>query len=166
MAPRTLKDRLERVPECVPLIKDAGDPVVAGLLLALLLAAIVCLIEANDIFPSDHEARTHVIQAVGGIVVLLGAYFTANRLAFQRSQQRAEILSKLLDQIGSDNRAIRIGAIRLIERVVLELPRHRAAAVERRIYEQAIRDALETLREREDCDQTTARAISDVLNTV
>src|SRR5947209_14320651 len=109
----TAKQRFENIPGRSRWIGEAADPVVAGSLLLLAAAAAVCVALANHIFHGDPEARSHVIQIAGGVVVLLGAYFTAQQLVVQRAQRRGEMLSKLLDQLASKDPATQIGAIRL-----------------------------------------------------
>jgi hypothetical protein len=161
---KTFKERLEEIPTHLPLIANASDPVVAAALWLVFLAATAGLIWAHRILPSDHEARTHIIQIAGGIVVLFGSYFAANRLAVQRSQQRAEMLRKLLDHLGSSRPAVRVGAVRLMESLALEPPANRVAAGETQGQLRAIHDALTALRASEDCDSSTARALTDVLD--
>ena len=160
--PLTAKQWVEGVFGRLRWVGEAADPVVAGSLLVLGVIALICIALANHIFHGDTEARSHVIQVVGGFAVLLGAYFTAQHLVVQRAQQRAEMLSKLLDQAGSSEPAARLGAIRLLQVLVLDLPRTRGSVETTFALERAVRDALTALRE-SGCDPTTTAVIEDVL---
>jgi hypothetical protein len=158
----TAKQWTEGLPGRSRWIGEAADPVVAAFLLVVAAAAIVGVAFANHIFHGEHAARSLVIQIAGGVVVLLGAYFTAHHFALQREQQRLETLSKLLDQVAAANPATQIGAVWLLQALMLDLPRTRGTAEASRSLERAVTGALSTLRA-QDCDPAMASAIDDVL---
>jgi hypothetical protein len=100
---------------------------------------------SHAIFPHEslNDARSHVIQVVGGIVVLLGSYFAARNVTVARAQQSSQLLSTAFDQLGSSNTAVRIGAIRRLEKIARE-DTHSAAL---------IRDALQAIAEPDKADE-------------
>lgn len=71
-----------------------------------------------------HDARTAVLQTVGGIAVVLGAYATWRRLQINedeirvaRDGQVTERFGRAIDQLGAENRDVRIGGIFGLERI-------------------------------------------------
>lgn len=70
------------------------------------------------------------------------------------------MLSKLLDQLGSENPVVRNGAVRLLQNRVLELPRTRAGAGQRSTFE---RTRSTPCAPRGKCDAITMQAADDVI---
>jgi hypothetical protein len=139
----------------IPLVREAADPVVATVLLLLLIATAYGIARPHDIFPHDHDARGHVLQVAGGLLVVLGAYATSIAL---RDRRAHEYLTRLGDAIGKLDPAVppaTAGAIRLLQGLALERPALPAdsttpAAVAAR--RAAIWDALEMIERGRDGD--------------
>lgn len=124
-------DRLTPSSPRLPLLAGAADPLILLVLVGLGLLAALGTAFAGQVFPDDHDARGHVIQIAAGVLVLLGAYFTAVTVREARAQQAFERLQKTIDQLGSNSEAVRIGAIRPLEGIAwekLDLPNSSSAA--------------------------------------
>jgi hypothetical protein len=114
------KARLFDVAGRIPIIKETADPWVFLELLVLAVAVGLGVAFPDAIFPGDEDARTHVLQVGAGALVLLGAYFTAVNIRQVRADQAFDRLHKVIDQLGSDSEAVRAGAIRLLQSILLE----------------------------------------------
>jgi hypothetical protein len=145
---RGLKARLFQVVSTrIPLVRETADPWIFLALVGLVLVTTVALIFPDTVFSGDEDPRTHVIQVAAGLLVILGAYFTAVNIREVRAHQSFERLNLAIGQLESDSQAVRIGAIRLLESVALEkldLPTSSAGEVSL-ARRRAIREALEAL---------------------
>jgi hypothetical protein len=146
---RNLKDAIEEPFRRVPVIKDAADPVVAGVLwLVVILTVAGVALAGTVIFPHDKDARSHIIQLAGGMIVILGAYFTARRLVAGQTQQYVERLGATLALLDSDHEATRIGAIKLLQGMAVEgagLPRNSGGIESAGAWQAAIQQALKAV---------------------
>jgi hypothetical protein len=120
MAGQELKARLFSLSTRIPLAKETADPWIFLVLVALVVVATVGVVFPEDVFPGDEDARSHVIQVAAGFLVILGAYFTAVNIREARAQHAFDRLCKVIEQLGSESEAVRIGAIRLLESIALE----------------------------------------------
>jgi hypothetical protein len=102
----------------------------------------------NERLKLQNDARTTLLQGLGGVVVLLGAWFTYRQLAIGREQLRHSINSsreqlrvaeqgqiterftRAVDQLGSDQLDVRLGGIYALERIARDSADDRVAVVE------------------------------------
>jgi hypothetical protein len=116
------KNVLFSISNRIPLLREAADPVIATVLWTLLIATAGAVALPGEIFPHDHDARTHVLQIAGGLLLVLGAYATSIAL---RDRRATEYLTRLADAIGkldSSTLPARAGTIRLVQSLALERP--------------------------------------------
>jgi len=120
--------RIARLPE-KPSIFTRWSPV-------FMIAGVVCIIAAVMVVPQliiklrrlpltpkeqlDAEAaiRTAIIQLLGGLVLIAGLYFTARGFRLTREGHITDRYSKAIEQLGHDNRDVRIGGIYALERIM------------------------------------------------
>jgi hypothetical protein len=65
----------------------------------------------------QNNARSTILQAVAGLLVIAGAIATWRQVQVNREGQITERFTRAIDQIGSDNIDVRIGGIYALERV-------------------------------------------------
>jgi hypothetical protein len=65
----------------------------------------------------ENSIRTSVIQAIGGLVVLIGLYFTWQRIDLARQQQITEPYARAIEQLGSKSLEVRLAGIYALERI-------------------------------------------------
>lgn len=106
----------------IPIVGEFADPIIATVLLAIMAVTAGALLLSSQIFPHDHEARSHVIQIAGGLVLILGLYYASVTVRELRAQQYLERLSTLISQLASTNEAVRAGTLRLLQSAALERP--------------------------------------------
>jgi hypothetical protein len=141
---RDSEDWLKRI----PLIGGAADPVAMVALGLLGLVAITLVWLGPHILRGDRDARSHIIQLLGLVAVLVGGYFTARQLMAGHTQKYAERLGAALEQLGSDKMPVRLGAIRLLEGLAAEskgLPGDKRGRAVEEAWNGAIADALAEL---------------------
>lgn len=129
----------------MPVVRQSGDPVIAGVLLLFIALVVLALVLAKVFFPGDDRARTYVIQLAAGLLALFVFYFAAINLRTSRAQHYADRLSRAIDQLGSSSDVVRVGAIRLLEGLALEapeIPGDDASRLAARAYRLAISDVL------------------------
>lgn len=114
------KQRLFGVPGRLPFVGETADPWIFTVLATLAVTAGLATAFAGEVFPHDKDARGHVIQLAAGLLVLLGAYFTAVNIRETRAHQAFERLHKVLEQLGSPSEPVRLGAISLLESIAVE----------------------------------------------
>jgi hypothetical protein len=114
------KARLFSVTERTPLARETADPWIFLLLTGLVVVAGLAVAFPGEVFPEDEDARSHVIQLAAGMLVILGAWFTAVNIREVRAHQAFERLQKVIEQLGDGDEAVRIGAIRLLQSIALE----------------------------------------------
>ncbi|UJV42636.1 pentapeptide repeat-containing protein [Streptomyces sp. AMCC400023] len=114
--------------------------VAVGAVLVLLPGAIVdhdlagASVDARDRLKAVSDVRTTLLQAVGGLVVLFGAYATWRQLRVSQDGLRAtqegyvtDRFSRAVDQLGSDKVDVRIGGLHALWRIAEHSARDREA---------------------------------------
>jgi hypothetical protein len=93
-------------------------------------------VSAGERLGAVNAARTTVLQAVGGLVLTLGAYATWRRLRINEEELRAsrdgqitERYSRAIEHLGSESRDVRIGGVYALERVARNSAEDRDAIV-------------------------------------
>ncbi|MGR6920065.1 pentapeptide repeat-containing protein [[Actinomadura] parvosata] len=82
--------------------------------------------------PADHAAavnniRTTLLQGVGGLVLLIGAYLTWRQLQLSRHGQATESFAAAITHLGDPNVDVRLGGIYALERIARSSPADRRA---------------------------------------
>jgi len=72
---------------------------------------------AADRYKAKNDVRATGIQLLGGLVLIVGAYFTARTFGLNREGQITDRFSKAVDHLGSDKEATRLGGIYALERI-------------------------------------------------
>jgi hypothetical protein len=92
---------------------------------------------AVDRAKAINDIRTTLLQAIGGAVLLLGAFFTYRQLQTGRDQlltaqqgQVTERFTRATDQLGHAELDVRLGGIYALERIANDSPDDRATIVE------------------------------------
>jgi hypothetical protein len=103
--------------------------VVSGIVLGLaLLAAFIWIPKLGFVQPSglksaadrakaESDFRGHLIQAVGGLVLAAGAYFTGRTFALNRESQHTERFTRAIEQLASEKLDVRLGGIHALNRI-------------------------------------------------
>ena len=93
-------------------------------------------IAPQDRLNAINNVRTALLQAVGGLVVLFGAYATWRQLRVSQEGLRAtqeghvtDRFSRAVDQLGSDKLDVRIGALHALWRIAEHSARDRDAVI-------------------------------------
>jgi pentapeptide repeat protein len=112
--------------------------IVAVILLAIFLLMIIIIkvpqwqvaswqgqpeIERKDLAKLENDARTTLVQALGGAFLLIGLYFTFRNLQLTQDRQITEHYTRAVEQLGSDKLAVRLGAIYALERIAKDSER-------------------------------------------
>jgi uncharacterized protein YjbI with pentapeptide repeats len=87
-------------------------------------------LEPAELLQAKNNIRTTTIQAFGGLALLIGAFFTGRQLWLTREGQVTERFSKAIDQLGSDEPNVRLGAIHALVRISRNSRADRSAVVE------------------------------------
>ena len=81
----------------------------------------------------QNDARTTLLQGLGGLAVLLAAFYTYQQVQTGRRQlhlaqqgQVTERITRAIDQLGSDHLDVRLGGIYALERIARDSPDDRA----------------------------------------
>jgi Pentapeptide repeats (8 copies) len=81
----------------------------------------------------QNDARTTLLQGLGGLAVLLAAFYTYQQVQTGRRQlnlaqqgQVTERFTRAIDQLGSDHLDVRLGGIYALERIARDSPDDRA----------------------------------------
>jgi uncharacterized protein YjbI with pentapeptide repeats len=75
------------------------------------------LTSAADRAKAESDFRGHLIQAVGGLVLAAGAYFTGRTFALNREGQHTERFTRAIEQLANDKLDIRLGGIHALDRI-------------------------------------------------
>jgi hypothetical protein len=85
----------------------------------------------------QNDARTTLLQGLGGFAVLLAAFYTYQQVQTGRRQlhlaqqgQVTERFTRAIDQLGSDHLDVRLGCIYALERIARDSPDDRATIAE------------------------------------
>ena len=81
------------------------------------------LMEPKDLAKLQNDARTTLVQALGGAVLLIGLYFTLKNLQLTQDRQITEHYTRAVEQLGSDKLEVRLGAIYALERIARDSER-------------------------------------------
>ncbi|MEU6004019.1 pentapeptide repeat-containing protein [Streptomyces sp. NPDC047197] len=124
------------------LLAATAGPAVLGWLLVFLPGVVVdhdlagASVAAQDRLKAVNDVRTTLLQAVGGMVVLFGAYATWRQLRVSQDGLRAtqeghvtDRFSTAVDQLGSDKLQTRIGGLHALWRIAEYSARDREAVV-------------------------------------
>jgi hypothetical protein len=152
------KERLFQWVNGLPVIGEVADPIVASVLGMLVVVTMVAIAIPGSVFPHDHDARTHVLQIAGGLLVVLGVYYTSIALRDRRAHEYLERFATAIGQLDSGCKATRLGAVRLIQGVALEkpvLPSDSTTAGALAARRKAIWDVLDQLSVDPDLDTAT-----------
>lgn len=98
---------------------------IGALLLALLFLLlwkypqrqVAAVHDRKDRIDLESKSRQTLAQIVGGAVLLVGLYFTAQTLRTTQEGQITDRFTKAIDQLGKDNLAVRLGGIYALERI-------------------------------------------------
>ncbi|MFG3158938.1 pentapeptide repeat-containing protein [Streptomyces sp. NPDC048232] len=93
-------------------------------------------VAAQDRLKAVNDVRTTLLQVVGGLIVLFGAYATWRQLRVSQDGLRAtregyvtDRFSRAVDQLGSDNLDVRIGGLHALWRIAEQSTRDREAII-------------------------------------
>ncbi|MFC5665697.1 pentapeptide repeat-containing protein [Kitasatospora misakiensis] len=93
-------------------------------------------VAAQDQLKAVNDVRTTLLQVVGGLVVLFGAYATWRQLRVSQDGLRAtqegyvtDRFSRAVDQLGSDKLDVRIGGLHALWRIAEQSARDREAII-------------------------------------
>ena len=106
--------------------------VVAGLLVMLLVTAPPWFVHDRSLegLKAQNEVRTTLLQGLGGMVLLVGAYFTYRQLRTTREGQITERYTRAIDQLGHAELDVRLGGIYALERIASDSPDDRTTIAE------------------------------------
>ncbi|GAB2819038.1 pentapeptide repeat-containing protein [Streptomyces daliensis] len=126
----------------VTVLVGAAGLAVLGTLFVVLPGVVVghdlagATVAPKDRLKAVSDVRTTLLQAVGGLVVLLGAYATLRQVRVSQDSLRAtqegyvtDRFSSAVDQLGSDKLETRIGGLHALWRVAEQSPRDREAVI-------------------------------------
>jgi Pentapeptide repeats (8 copies) len=89
------------------------------------------LIDArNDRFKLQNDARTTLLQGLGGVAVLAGGYVAYQQLKVAQQGQITERLNTAINHLSSDNDHVRLGGIYALERIANNSESDREAIAE------------------------------------
>jgi hypothetical protein len=75
----------------------------------------------------QNDARATLLQGAAGLLLVIGAVATWWQLQISREGQLTERFSRSVEQLGSQNEDVRIGAFRTLERIAKDSPKDRNA---------------------------------------
>jgi hypothetical protein len=84
----------------------------------------------KDLPKLENDARTTLIQGLGGLVLLIGLYFTLKNFQLTQDKQITEHYTRAIEQLGSDKLAVRLGAIYALERIARDSERDHGPIME------------------------------------
>jgi hypothetical protein len=85
---------------------------------------------AADRLRAENDVRVTLLQAVGGIVLLFGLYFTGRTFQLNREGQVTERFTRAIEQLGHENLDVRVGGIYALERIAQSSQRDHSVIVE------------------------------------
>ncbi|HEY5985152.1 MAG TPA: pentapeptide repeat-containing protein [Streptosporangiaceae bacterium] len=90
----------------------------------------VRLLAPADRARAVNDIRATLLQGLAGGVLLAGAYFTWRQLQVSREGQITERYTRGVEQLGSDNRGVRVGGIYALERIAKDSAADRSTVTE------------------------------------
>ncbi|MFD3929369.1 pentapeptide repeat-containing protein [Streptomyces sp. NPDC058614] len=139
---RSWHERPGRRRTAVALIAGAAGLAVLGAVFVLLPGVVVdhdlagASVDPKDRLSAVNSVRTTLLQVVGGLVVLFGAYATWRQLRVSQEGLRAtqegyvtDRFTRAVDQLGSDKLDVRIGGLHALWRIAEQSGRDREAII-------------------------------------
>lgn len=139
---RAGRDGQVRRRTAVGLLAGAAGLAVLGTVFVLLPGVVVdhdlagASVAAQDRLKAVNDVRTTLLQVLGGLVVLFGAYATWRQLRVSQDGLRAtqegyvtDRFSRAVDQLGSDKLDVRIGGLHALWRIAEQSARDREAII-------------------------------------
>jgi hypothetical protein len=77
-----------------------------------------------------NDARTTLLQGLGGLAVLIGAAAAYRQLRIAREGHVTERFTRAIDQLGHKNLDVRLGGIYALERITVDSERDRSTIAE------------------------------------
>ena len=139
------RDRLYTSAEKLPLVGGAAYPFMAAALGVFVILTSVAVLIPQYVFPGDKDARAHVLQLGGGLIVVGAFYFATVTLRASRAAQLADRIVATIALLGSESEAVPIGAVALLEDMSREnpnLPKDSVSRATNRAQKRAILQAL------------------------
>jgi len=141
-------------------------------------SAVRAMPDLKERYTLENELAKDLLQAIGGIALLFGFYFTNRTIAVSREGQVTDRFNKAVDHLGSDKIEIRIGGICALARIARDSVEDRVEIAELicafvqqhtegpsgRLLGRDVRSAVRTLGGR-DWNQTLPDGIVDLSNT-
>jgi hypothetical protein len=81
----------------------------------------------SDRLKLENEARTTLLQGLGGAAVLLGVYFTFRQLRIARQGQVTDRFTRAVDQLGSKSEDVQLGGIYALQQISRDSHEERSA---------------------------------------
>lgn len=78
----------------------------------------------------QNSARSTLLQAVAGLLVIVGVFTTWRQVQVNREGQLTDRLTKAIDQLGGDKVEVRVGAIYTLERLAKNSEQDRTPVAE------------------------------------
>jgi len=105
-----------------------GILAVAGVLWVVLVLAPPWFVHNGSLagLTVQNQVRTTLLQGLGGVVLLFGAYFTWRQLRIAREGQITERFTRAIDQLGHDHLDVRLGGIYALARIAHDSDADRA----------------------------------------
>jgi hypothetical protein len=128
-----------------PVAASLRLPVLVVLGLATVTVVVAALVElprylvlhdlGSRLPPSDFakaisDTRSMLLQALGGLALFAGVFFTWRQLHVASEGQITERFTRAVDQLGSDRVAVRVGGIYALERIARNSPADRGPVAE------------------------------------
>lgn len=139
---RAWRDGLVRHRVVAALLAGAAGLVILGTVFVVLPGVVVdhdlagASVAAQDRLKAVNDVRTTLLQVVGGLVVLFGAYATWRQLRVSQDSLHAtqegyvtDRFSRAVDQLGSDKLDVRIGGLHALWRIAEQSARDREAII-------------------------------------
>jgi hypothetical protein len=79
---------------------------------------------------AESDFRGHLLQALGGLVLAAGAYFTGRTFALNREGQITERFTRAVEQLADEKLDIRLGGIYALERIARDSETHYEPVIE------------------------------------
>jgi hypothetical protein len=80
-------------------------------------------VDLKDLPKLENDARTTLVQALGGAVLLIGLYFTLRNLQLTQDRQITEHYTRAVEHLGSEKLEVRLGSIYALERIARDSER-------------------------------------------
>jgi uncharacterized protein YjbI with pentapeptide repeats len=132
---------LERFEKAAPtaLVRHLPLTIIVGLSLCTLLlwqipnwevSSLRSAYSEIDVIEAEDKARATLAQIMGGAFILAGLGFTWWRIEVARQGQITERFTRAVEQLGSADMAIRVGAVFALERIAHESEKDRASIID------------------------------------